>query len=159
MELSRRSFLQTGSKVGLAALVSGGIGQTVFGQTSSPTLGSGIGHVVPKQALVDPLYGITRAMFTQYLNTKFSFRLGQVRLGYMVLVAVEDMNPTTYKSDGTSVRDCFFLVFRELTGLPLQQGTYTVGHGKLGSFDLFIVPGEDTTIGKHYSATINRLYP
>jgi hypothetical protein len=158
MELSRRGFLQTGSKVGLAALVSGGICRIVFGQQSTP-LASGIGNVVPEETLSDPLYNITRAMFTQYVNRRFGFWLGPVRLGSMTLVGVEDMNPTSYKRDGTSVRDCFSLVFRGPAALPLEQGTYMVGHGKLGSFDLFIVPGYDTTTGKYYSAVINRLYP
>src|SRR6266571_4461694 len=144
MELSRRSFLQTGSRVGLVAIVSGGIGRIAFGQESSAALGSEIGDVVSTATLSDPLYNITRAMFTQYVNTKFSFKLGPVRLGYMVLAGVDDLNPTTYKSDGTSVKDCFALVFRGPAGLPLQQGTYTVGHGKLGSFNLFIGPGDDT---------------
>jgi len=159
MELSRRSFLQTGSKVGLVAIVSGGIGRIAFGQESSAPLDSEMGKVVPGATLSDPLYNITRAMFTQCVNTKFSFKLGPVRLGYMVLTSVEDMNPTTYKSDGTSAKDCFALVFRGLAGLPLQQGTYTVGHGKLGSFNLFIGPGNDTLAGEQYSAVINRLYP
>jgi hypothetical protein len=159
MELSRRSFLQTGSKVGLVAIVSGGIGRIAFGQESSAALDSEMEKVIPDATLSDPLYNITRAMFTRYVNTKFSFKLGPVRLGHMVLTAVEDMNPATYKSDGTSAKDCFALVFRGLGALPLQQGTYTVGHGKLGSFNLFIGPGDGTIAGEQYSAVINRLYP
>src|SRR5438128_4682960 len=142
MEFSRRSFLHRGSQLGVAALVSGSIGRVVFARTSSPPSNPAIGTAVPNEAFNDPLYAITRAMFAQCLNTKFSLRLGPVRLGYMVLVAVEDMNPATYKSDGTSTRDCFSLVFRGLSDLPLEQRTYTVGHGKLGSFNLFIVPGD-----------------
>jgi hypothetical protein len=160
MKISRRSFLTKGSKLGFATLVSCGIGRVALAQErSSPPLGTGIGNVVPKDALNDPLFGITRAMFTQHLNTRFSFRLGPVKLGDMVLVAVEDMNPPTYKSDGTAVRDCFSVMFRGPGDLPLQQGTYTVGHRRLGSFDLLIVPGGESGLGRQYSAVINRLYP
>lgn len=159
MNVSRRSFLQTGSKFGLAAMVAGRLSSIAFGQQKTP-LGSGLGNPVPKEALDDPLYKITRAMFTENLNMKFGFSLGGVKLTYMVLVEVNDLNPAPYKTDGTGNRDCFSLVFRGPLSLPLEQGTYKVSHGKLGKFQLFIVPG-DKTSGPvvRYGALINRLYP
>ena len=157
MELSRRGFLHTGSKVGLVALISGAMRRIAFGQEAS--FDSGIGNVIPRGILSDPLFNITRAMFTESVNTRFKFKLGPVRLGNMVLDDVEDMNPTTHKNTGTSVRDCFSLVFRGPADLLLQLGTYTVGHGKLGTFNLFIVPGENAITGQRYTAILNRLYP
>lgn len=161
MNLSRRSFLQTGSKFGLAALVAGGISSIAFGQeTSSRLLGTGLGTPVPKGTLDDPLYNITRAMFAENLKSKFTFRLGEVTLTDMTLIEVNDLNPAFAKNDGTSSRDCFSLVFKGPRRLPLRQDTFEVEHSKLGTFRLFIVPGErNTSAGMRYRAIINRVYP
>src|SRR5262245_45696837 len=159
MYLSRRSFLQLGSNLGLAAAFSAGLASIAFGQQKGSTLGSGIGNVVPKEALLDPLYNITRAMWTQNLKTKFTFKSGTVKLTEMALVVVLDLNPPGFKSSGTTSRDCYFLVFRGPNDLPLRQGTYTVEHPTLGTFKLFIVPGLKGWEGIQYGAVINRLYP
>jgi len=160
MNLSRRAFLGTGSKLGFAALITGQISAVAFGQQkTSPSLGSGVGNVVPKSISDDPLSKITRAMFTENLKTKFTFRLGGVKLTEMPLVAVLDENPPNYKSSGTGTRDCFSIVFRGPNDLPLRQGTYTLEHAKLGTFKLFIVPGQKGWQGTQYGAVINRLNP
>ena len=159
MKRNTRSFLRTGIKLALTAIVLCGISRVTLAQQTSPPLGSGIGHVVPKEVRNDPLYKITRAMFTENLKTKFTFQLEDEKLTEMTLIAVNDLNPPSFKSDGTNIRETFSLVFREPSGLSLRQNTYTVKHDKLGTFRLFIVPGETTTTGKQYSAVINRLYP
>ena len=159
MKRNTRRFLRTGIKLALTAIVLCCIGHVTLAQQTSPPLGSGIGHVVPKEVRNDPLYKITRAMFADNLKTKFMFRLGEERLAEMTLIAVNDLNPTSFKSDGTNIRETFSLVFREPSGLSLRQNTYAVKHDKLGTFRLFIVPGENTNEGKQYSAVINRLYP
>lgn len=115
--------------------------------------------MIPKEALNDPLYKITRAMFTQNLKSKFTVRLGGVKLTEINLVAVLDLNPPWFKNLGTSTRDCFSVVFRGPNDLPLRQGTYTLDHAKLGTFKLFIVPGLKGWEGTQYGAVINRLYP
>jgi hypothetical protein len=159
MNPSRRSFLRTGSMIGLATLVSGRLSSIVFGQKPSQDLGSGLGFVIPKEALNDPLYKITRAMFTENLRTKFTFHLGEVRLTEMTLIEVNNFNPPFAKIDGTSSRDCFSIVFRGPRGLPLRQGTYTLEHSSLGTFQLLVVPGQTDRLGIRYGAIINRLYP
>lgn len=159
MKRYTRSLPATSSMLVLASIVLCGIGRASLAQQTSPPLGSGIGHVVPKTALNDPLYKITRAMFTENLKTKFTFQLEDEKLAEMTLIAVNDLNPPSFKSDGTNTRETFSLVFREPSGLLLEQHTYTVKHDKLGTFRLFIVPGETTTAGRQYSAVINRLYP
>src|ERR1700730_240463 len=160
MNLSRRSFLHFGGMVGLAAVVQGSIAPLAFGQRHKTRgLGTGIGWVVPKQALNDPLYLMTRNMFTENLYTKFGLSLGGVKLGYLVLIDVNDLSPAFVKSDGSSSRDCFSLVFQGPKSLPLRQETYTITHGKLGTFRLFIVPADASGTGPHYEALINRVYP
>ncbi|MEK6289189.1 MAG: hypothetical protein AABO57_26040 [Acidobacteriota bacterium] len=99
-------------------------------------------------------------MFTETLKSKFTFRLGEVALTDLTLIEVIDLNPPFAKSDGTSTRDCFSLVFKGPRNLPLGQNTYTVEHGKLGKFELFVVPGDTNgRPGIRYGAIINRIYP
>ena len=115
--------------------------------------------MVPKQTLNDPLYLMTRSMFTENLYTKFGFSLGGVKLGYFVLVDVIDTNPDFVPSNPTSIRECFSLVFQGPKGLALRQETYTITHGKLGEFRLMLVPGAANRSGHHYEAVINRVFP
>jgi hypothetical protein len=146
--------------MGLAAVVQGSFAPLAFGQHHKKRdLGSGIGFVVPKQTLNDPFYLMTRNMFTENLYTKFAVSLGGVKLGYLVLVDVLDLNPDFVKSDGSSNRECFSLVFQGPKSLPLRQETYLMSHGKLGTFQLFMVPGDASGAGPHYEALINRVYP
>ena len=154
-----RSFIRTGSMICLAALLSGRLSSIVFAQEPSRDLESGLGFVIPKEVLNDPLYKITRAMFTENLRTKFTFHMGEVRLTEMTLIEVNNLNPPFVKGDGTSSRDCFSLVFRGPPGRPLRQGTYTLEHSGLGTFKLLVVPGEINLLGMRYGAIINRVYP
>jgi hypothetical protein len=158
MNYSRRRFLQTGSTFGLAALVTGGIGSIAFGQQTSRRLGSGIGTPIPKAALKDPLYNITRAMFTQNLKTRFLVSLGGVSITTMTLIEVNDLNPPSAKNPGTTSRDCYSLVFTGPSRLSLGQNTYTFEHSKLGKFQLFIVQGEKKGLETRYGALINRVF-
>src|SRR5437870_3231711 len=113
MDVTRRSFLRAGSLMSLAAVITGRFSSIAFGQyNDSQQLGTGLGNPIPREAFSDPLYSFTRAMFTENLKTKFSFSLGGVRLGYFVLIQVNDLNPAFVRSDGTGSRDCFSLVFR-----------------------------------------------
>jgi len=147
--------------LGLAALAQGALAPLALGgqRHKNRDLGSGVGFVVPKQTLNDPLYLMTRAMFTENLYTKFAFSLGGVKIGYFVLIDVIDMNPDFVQSNPTSIRECFSLVFQGPKSLPLQQNTYTIQHGKLGTFQLLLVPGDASGSGPHYEAVINRVYP
>lgn len=145
--------------IGMAALVRGGMAPLAFGQIKQE-LGSGIGTVIPKQVFADPLYNLTSAMFTENLKTKFGFSLGGVKLGYMVLIAVNNLNPPFVKNVVTNGKECFSLVFQGPRSLPLRQETYTIDHGKMGTFQLLVVPGDASNpSGRHYEAVINRLYP
>lgn len=145
--------------MGLAAVVRGGLAPLAFGQ-SKQELGSGIGNVIPKQVYADPLYYLGSKMFTQNLNTKFGFSLGEVKLGDLVLIEVHDLNPPYIKGDVTNGRECFSVVFRGPRSMPLRQETYTITHANMGSFQLLVVPGKQNNLsGRHYEAVINRVIP
>ncbi len=160
MKISRRSFLETGSKVGLAAVFSSQIYAIALGQQEpSQQLGTGIGATIPKEVFNDPLYNITRVMFAQNLGTKFTFSLGGVKLTEVTLIEVNDLNPPFVKGNGTSSRECFSVVFSGPRSLPLRQDTYSIEHSRLGRFQLLLVPGDPGKGPLHYGAVINRVYP
>ena len=160
MKLSRRRFLETGGKLSLAVAFSSGFSAIAFGQTSSSRLGSGLGATVPKEALEDTLYQITRAMFTDNFRSRFTLSLKGVKLTDVTLIEVNDLNPPSFKSDGTNPRECFSVVFEGPRTLPLAQNTYTLEHSELGTFQLLLVPGDPGRGPRlHYGAVINRLYP
>lgn len=159
MNQSRRRFLHVGSMMGLAAVVRGGLAPMAFGQ-SKQQLGSGIGNVIPKQVYADPAFYLNSKIFTQNLNTKFAFSLGEVELGYLVLIEVNSLNPPYITGEVTNGKECFSLVFRGPRSLPLRQETYSITHPTMGSFQLLVVPGKQTDpFGRHYEAVINRINP
>src|SRR5262250_1795007 len=105
MNKSRRNFLQMGSMLGLATVMTGGLNAIAFGRSSK---GSGNGFSIPRQILSDPLMGTTLEMWSQSINSKFTVGLRGVQLTSMTLIAVHDLNPPSAKATG---RECFSLVF------------------------------------------------
>ena len=97
------------------------------------------------------LDGLTMAMFSGCLNTRFRIRpFRRSRVG-VTLVAVEDR--------GSRPRgECFGLIFRGgRPHRPLAQDTYATEHPVLGAFALFVVPMTSDGSGNYYEAVINRL--
>jgi len=160
MDLSRRSFLGVGTRIGLGALFTGNLASVAFGQSSSQKLGSGIGAVIPKEALNATLANITEQMFIQSVGTRFMLSQKGVQLFGLTLIEVNDLNPPHVKSKPTDNKGCFCLVFQGSRTYPLTQNTYTMTHSQLGVFDLFIVPGDlSRSAGIRYRADINRINP
>src|SRR5438876_8186480 len=97
------------------------------------------------------LDGLTMAMFSGCLNTRFRIRpFRRSRVG-VTLVAVEDRGS---RPGG----ECFGPIFRGgRPHRPLAQDTYAIEHPVLGSFALFVVPMTSDGSGNYYEAVINRL--
>jgi len=146
--------------MGLATVVAGRFGVIAFGKQSNAKLGTGIGFPVPKSATQDPLYNITRSMFTSAVNTKFSALLNGVYVADLVLIGVNDLSTQTAKGNANSSRDAFSLVFQAPLRSTLKQDTYLLWNAKLGTFKLFLVPGNASgRLGPHLEAVINRIFP
>ena len=162
MEISRRSFLRVASSIGVSAMIPGALTKVAMAQKNQEEnikLGTGIGFPIPKAALADPLGLITRAQWQDNMGSKFSFSLGRVHVADMTLYAVNNLNPSFVPDKPTSTRECFSLVFSGPPTPNLGQGTFAVQHPKLGSFNLFIVPGIKSGFYRHYEANINRVFP
>ena len=97
------------------------------------------------------LDGLTMAMFSGCLNTRFRIRpFRRSRVG-VTLVAVEDRGS---RPGG----ECFGLIFRGgRPHRPLAQDTYAIEHPVLGAFALFVVPMTSDGSGNYCEAVINRL--
>lgn len=86
--------------------------------------------------------------FTPHLHTMFHVDTAKTSVP---LLLVEVSGEKTASGENYSLR------FRGLAKSALPQGTYRFEHEKIGSFDLFIVPGEKTAVAQYYRAIINRI--
>jgi hypothetical protein len=143
MSTSRRKFLRTGLLATLFAAVPlrNVLAQSWKQNDGNPT------NTPPVQT--DPLFNYTEATFRSYLNSVFQMHT----TSGIVAVTLEEVDSMPAAKAG----ECFTLLFRG--GARAQnQDSYTMVHGSLGTFELFLVPtGTDQNGAQGYLATINRL--
>jgi hypothetical protein len=89
-----------------------------------------------------------RESFREAAGTAFRIQLDDARSAELALVQVDDL-------DTRSGWEAFSLVF-EGRGEPFPQATYSVEHGELGTFPLFLVPILAEDGGQRYEAVFNR---
>lgn len=164
MSITRRSFLKAG---GISAFVLGltlvsqpkAYGQetdiTVSDETPS-TFEFQTGHnEIPFEAKSDRVYQFTPETFKPYVGGSFTLQDDLGTRFVATLVAVEDTRTESQKKENAG--ECFTLSF----SAPAQkhaerQRIYTIEHGALGEFSLFLVPMEKD--GEFiYSATVNHV--
>jgi hypothetical protein len=87
--------------------------------------------------------------FSQRLNSKFKVSREPADALELELVDAQDVG-TTLKQEQ------FSIIFRGPLDTFLPQSMYTVEHGELGSFALFIVPIKQDNEGFYYEAVFNR---
>jgi len=140
MVVSRRGFLKRGSLLVVAAGVSLGSANAIFGHVTDPTLDDSTS------------FNYAKATFLPYLNTVFSIYVSSTKMLVATLVSIDDVGPVPDKA--VTGRESFVLKFRGTEAL--KQNTYKIEHQTLGSFELFLVPGKDKK-NIYYLAVINRL--
>jgi len=140
MVVSRRGFLKRGSLLVVAAGVSLGSANAIFGPVTDPTLDDSAS------------FNYAKATFLPYLNTVFSIYVSSTKMLVATLVSIDDVGPVPDKA--VTGRESFVLKFRGTEAL--KQNTYKIEHQTLGSFELFLVPGKDKK-NIYYLAVINRL--
>ena len=91
-----------------------------------------------------------QATFVAYVGSMFVVNVGAQG---SVSVRLTEVNAMRSPLNG----ECFSLVFQSFDDLKLPQATYEIEHGALGSFLLFLVPGDNSDPGQRYVAIINRL--
>lgn len=87
--------------------------------------------------------------FSQRLNSKFTIKLGTAGALELELVEAQDIGSTPNHEQ-------FSIIFRGPRETFLEQATYQMEHGELGSFMLFIVPVRQDKDGLYYEAIFNR---
>lgn len=147
--VSRRKFL-------------GGIALAVAGSSALAVVGGSALAMVQEQQLLgatptlaELLATLQRSTFDRYRGDSFRFRssAGDVALR---LADVRDL-ATTRTLSAEEREGSFSVVFRGSLAQELGQGTYTVVHHRIGTFDLFIVPQKATADGHSYEAVFNRV--
>jgi len=160
MSISRRNFLRKTTMTGISAVATFSFANTVFGQSFGqkknyrPEI-----FEVPAEAYNTVLEQISMKMFADFVNTDFVVNHPEHGRISVYLKEVEDLRPQAFKFNSKAGIECFNLIFVSQNNVELGQGTYMMEHAKLGSFELFIVPGIARRYGRNYCATINRLFP
>jgi len=139
---TRRDVLKSSLATGLAAVFTGGVLEAAVRS--------------PKPAPHNPIDpgGLSRSYFRDLLDERFSAR-GEAASVTLVLTAVRDL-PQAEGHGLVDSEECFLLRFRGSARRPLEQGTYTLRHFRLGSFSMFLVPLGVRRGSRVYEAVINR---
>lgn len=94
---------------------------------------------------------LTLSDFAENLNSKFTLYLGDENTVEIELVEA-------IKRNGNPRQDVFSILFLGPGEKPFEQNSYPVEHERLGKFELFIVPIEQTARGFFYEAIFNRIH-
>lgn len=156
MSISRRRFLRAGSVAALAAAVPLKAALVATGQGTRKGLDGNPSDRLPGEIANGPLSYYTKSAFSAYLNSTF---LVQASAFGTIEVTLDQVRDTATGNAGKQAgQECFSLLFRNGGGAALPQGTYGIEHAVLGSFALFLVPGDADNNGRQgYVAVINRL--
>lgn len=170
MSLSRRSFMKSGA---MAAVAAGFLLESPILTLAQDKIQSGplLGYFqVPDEARQDPLFSYNRSTFEPYVGGIFTSRDARSRVIELKLVRVREYKPTpkgrftttrVTTTGGTTTRnpvqtDCFSLLFQASRDLPPFTSIYTIEHGALGKFDLFMVRSVNRS-QIFYEAVINHI--
>jgi len=92
----------------------------------------------------------THAVFAENLNTPFAVQHPHWGIVTVDLISVSDLRETPRQR-------MFSLVFRGPFEQPLEQGSHTMNHEKMGTESLFLVPIAREADGFRYEAVFNNL--
>jgi hypothetical protein len=93
---------------------------------------------------------LTKAMFSENLNTKFRIYPEGSEPFEAELIELAEVNASPKQEQ-------FSATFRGPLNIVLSQGLYRMEHDQMGAFDLFIVPIHQDQDGVYYEAVFNRL--
>lgn len=155
----RRTFLEKAGVtigIGIGAYVTGvpaALAASTFRASTSPANAGNVVTLLPGR--VAPVASLNREIFAQSIRTQFVFR---TPMGDQELTLVGTQDLLTGKPYRHPISECFALMFRGPANRPLEQESYPVRHGTIGTFDLFIVPKQ--LVGgrfQYYEAVFNRI--
>ena len=162
MALARRDFLKRGALVALSATMSLKFPGTAAGQQEhAAPLNLISGFHIPYESQVNAVIYFRKSTFTPYLKSRFGVRLRNSKVMQVGLVRVADVGPVNGRNEDAAVgKESFSIRFSAPTySKPIPQDTYTITHGALGTFQLFLVPMGKDSKGLYYEAIINHRQP
>ncbi len=142
--LSRRKFVATVGALAIGAAVAPAIATRSVGQPD---------RAVPVAFGIPDLGAFSAAIHDQFrvINASSSTPL-------LTLDSVSEWSPHGFTLQSHLLGGEYFrLRFSAPVGEPLDQDTYQLEHDRLGSFPLFMVPGDSASGSQSYTAVIGRL--
>lgn len=127
MNSTRRNFIKLSGAAAAAGIL--GLNNPAFGQKKS----------FSAAVSADSLSYYNAENFREFIGTEFTL-FNENEPSAAVLTAVKDFAGGKVKSSRNKNANCFTLSFEVEAEKP--QATYTVFQRRLGSFDLFLVPGK-----------------
>jgi hypothetical protein len=115
------------------------------------------GPQIPASVVAGPPYALSLRDFEPHVGTRFDLAGADGARTSVTLVRATDLGiagrPVVDKAE------CFVLAFeaQAAAGGRLGQDTYTASHAVLGSFPIFIVPGDASSTRQTCSALFNRV--
>jgi len=97
---------------------------------------------------------LTFPVFAKALNTGFRLQIDPGNVLDLELIEAVDELEGKQAPPG---REAFSLTFRGAHSEPLGQGTYSLNHTDMGTFDIFLVPIRHDDTGTYYQAIFNRI--
>jgi hypothetical protein len=159
MALARRDFLKRGALVALSATMSLKLPGTAAGQQQQHAAPQSLmlGFDIPYESQTNAIIYFRKSTFSPYLNSKFGVRLRNSKVMQVGLVRVADVGPVEGRKEDAAIgKESFSIRFSAPTySKPIPQDTYTMTHGALGTFQLFLVPMGKDSKGQYYEAIIN----
>ena len=143
MLISRRNFFRISA---LPVLASFAPSVSLFGQSAD--------------VFNDRLMTLRSGDFCNQIGTKFKLTDGGLSR-QAVLTDVKKFassGANQFGNEDSSDLKCFSLTFRLIGSMPAEQATFTVKHGILGDFQLFLVPGKLSASQPILTAVVNRSF-
>ena len=149
---TRRRFIKTTTLSALAAACALGPARA-FAQQESPTTY----YQVPYEATTTNVYYFEQSTFEPYVGGYFRAYAGRTATT-LKLTAVKSYAPSTstkLTTTRTRQTESFTLTFEGGSLSTLSGGVYTLEHGALGTFQLFMTSYKSDDV-YHYEAVINQ---
>lgn len=141
MNSTRRDFIKLSGAAAAGIL---GLSSLGFGQNKS----------FSDAGFADSLFYHNAENFREFIGTEFTL-FNENETSAAVLTAVKDFAGGKQKTSRNKNASCFTLSFEVETEKP--QATYTVFQRRLGTFDLFLVPGKSEKGTHLLHAVFNRI--
>lgn len=148
MVMPRRKFLASSLFFGASAALMMANPRSVFAYANDD---------IPIESQRNPVFMFTAATFEPYVGGYFQTRNARGQLVALKLLKVESFEPKNKITSKAVKTTSFSLLFVSDERLPTFTSIYTIEHGALGKFDLFLTPSTGKNGELFYEAVFNHV--